>query len=248
MQPAGPRRERKAGLIGISFAGGLSVVAAGRPALRGRLAFVFSFGGHANFPRVVRYLCSGVGTPAPARYGLPPVRAPHDYGVAVVALGAAHRLAPAEQVEGLRAGILEFLHASHLALFDKPKAEVEFRQARDHEASLPEPARSILHLVNTRDVAALGPKILPFLHELGDEPALSPNESPAPDAPVYLLHGTQDNVVPAAETALLADHLQSRTRVRVLLTPLISHAEMDRSVSSREVWEMVSFWTEMLAE
>jgi len=64
---------RTIGIMGISFAGGLSTVAAGRPSLKGRLAFVFSFGGHANFQRVVRYLCSGVEPPAPDVTGAPPV-------------------------------------------------------------------------------------------------------------------------------------------------------------------------------
>jgi hypothetical protein len=46
--------------MGISFAGGLSVVAAGRPALRDHVAYVFSFGGHGDMQRVLRYLCSGL--------------------------------------------------------------------------------------------------------------------------------------------------------------------------------------------
>ncbi len=73
-------RDGRVGMVGISFAGGLSVVAAGRPALRDRVAFVFSFGGHANFQRVLRFLCSGMepappgaaGGTAPAAEQLPP--------------------------------------------------------------------------------------------------------------------------------------------------------------------------------
>jgi len=34
------------GLMGISYSGGLSIVAAGRPSLAGHVAYVFSFGGH----------------------------------------------------------------------------------------------------------------------------------------------------------------------------------------------------------
>ena len=55
--------------MGISFAGGLSMVAAGRPAIRDRLAFVFSFGGHGDLPRVLRYLCTGL---EPLEPGDPP--------------------------------------------------------------------------------------------------------------------------------------------------------------------------------
>src|SRR5262245_32157874 len=49
----------RVGLIGISFAGGLSIVAAGRPSIRDKLAFVLSFGGHADLPRVMRYTATG---------------------------------------------------------------------------------------------------------------------------------------------------------------------------------------------
>lgn len=236
----------KIGFMGISFAGGLSVVAAGRPSLRGRLAFVFSFGGHANFQRVVRYLCSVPEAPAPASYGLPPTPPPHDYGLAIVTLDLAQRLVPAGQVEALRTGILTFLHASHLALFDQKKAGEEFERARSMEASMQDPAREYLHLVNTRNVPVLGPKLLPYVRDLGDAASLSPDESPAPDAPVYLLHGLEDNVVPAAETALLAEHLRPHTRVRVLATPLISHAEVDRPATTREVRDLIAFWKDML--
>ena len=38
----------RVGIIGISFAGGLSIVAAGRPSIRDKVAFVLSFGGHAR--------------------------------------------------------------------------------------------------------------------------------------------------------------------------------------------------------
>src|SRR6266513_2028696 len=47
------------GMIGISFSGGLSIVAAGRASLANRLSYVLSFGGHDDLPRVLRYLCTG---------------------------------------------------------------------------------------------------------------------------------------------------------------------------------------------
>ncbi|HEY3382368.1 MAG TPA: hypothetical protein VGK32_11405 [Vicinamibacterales bacterium] len=239
-------RGTRVGLAGISFAGGLSVAAAGRPALRGRLAFVFSFGGHSNFPRVVHYLCTGVepvppGVAAPGR-----TPAPHDYSVAIVTLDLVERLAPPEQVEPLRRGILKFLHASHLALFDQKKAEAEFAEARAMEAAMLEPGRTFMHLVNIRDAQALGPKLLPYVGDLGSDPALSPDQSPAPDAPVFLLHGIEDNVVPAVETLILAEHLRAGTAVRVLLTPLISHAEVDRPAQTNEVVELIRFWAGMM--
>ena len=121
------------GLMGISFAGGLSVVAAGRPAIRDRLAFVFSFGGHGDLPRVLRYLCTGL---EPAKPDDPPgalvrMRPPHDYGVAVILVGIADRMVPPEQVEPLRRGIVTFLTASQLDLIDKARAAALFAEARN---------------------------------------------------------------------------------------------------------------------
>lgn len=230
-----------AGLIGISFAGGLSIVAAGRPALRDRAAFVLAFGGHGDLPRVLWFLCTGV-LPDGTR------RPPHDYGVVVILLNTVDRIVPPEQVDGLRAALLTFLEASHLDMFDKEKAREAFEHAREMEAALPEPAATFMRYVNTRNVAELGPRLLPHIAEFGGDPALSPERSSPPRATVYLLHGSDDNVIPAMESLLLADHLQSTTLVRCLVSPLITHAEINRSASLMDVWRLIGFWAGVLAE
>ena len=43
------------GLMGVSFSGGLAIVAAGRAPLRNHLLYVFSFGGHDDLRRVLEY-------------------------------------------------------------------------------------------------------------------------------------------------------------------------------------------------
>jgi predicted esterase len=106
-----------------------------------------------------------------------------------------------------------------------------------------------MEYVNARDVAHLGPILLPHLPELGGDPSLSPDRSTPPSAPVYLLHGADDNVVPAIESTLLGRALQSRgVRVHVLLTPLITHAEVDRSSTATAVWRLIDFWSKLLDE
>ena len=103
--------------------------------------------------------------------------------------------------------------------------------------------------VNTRDVARLGPVLLPHLSTLGGDPALSPARSPLPPAPVYLLHGTDDNVVPAIESVLMARELeQAHHTVHLLLTPLITHAEVDRSSTAKATWALIDFWSRLLDE
>ena len=236
----------KVGVVGISFAGGLSTSAAGRPSIRDKVAFVLSFGGHGDMPRVMKYLATGEELPAPGAVTHPP----HDYGVAVILYRLAEfGVVPPDQVQGLRDGVRTFLLASQLTLVSMDQANATFAQAREMAKALPEPSRTYMNYVNARDVTHLGPVLLPHLSDLGGDPALSPARSPAPDASVFLLHGTDDNVVPAIESTLLAKDLRARNvPVQVLLTPLITHAEVDRASTARAIWRLIHFWSDVLSE
>jgi len=239
------------GLMGISFAGGLSMVAAGRPSIRDKVAYVFSFGGHGDLPRVLRYLCSGI-EPLPPGAGAatPHYRAPHDYGVAVILLGIADRMVPAEQVDALRRGIETYLTASQLTLVDMTKAHAVYDESVRIAATLPEPSKTLMTLVNTRDTKALGARLLPVLEHIDAYPdSLSPERSPLPKGPVYLLHGTEDTVIPSVETLLVASHLEgAHVEVHALLSRLITHAEVDKTAAAGETLKLVRFWSSLLDE
>ncbi|MDY7230839.1 hypothetical protein [Hyalangium rubrum] len=231
----------KVSLLGISFSGGLSVVAAGRPALKEKVAATLSLGGHGDLSRVLSFLCTGV---LPDGQSLKP----HDYGVVVILLNVADRLVPPEQVEPLRAAIRTFLRASHLTLTDARRAEETFEEARRLQRQLPEPAATLMGYVNTREVTALGARLLPHVQAFAADPSVSPERSPPPASPVYLLHGADDTVIPAMEASLLAQALRPHTKVHLLATPLITHAEVDRSAQFGDVWELVSFWARLIDE
>ena len=130
---------------------------------------------------------------------------PHDYGLAIVLLNVAEHLVPPEQLAPLRGAVRRFLWASYLDGVDKPEAERQFAALRELAPPLPEPSATLLGYVNSRDVAQLGPRLLPYIGFYVDAPALSPSRSPAPSAPVFLLHGRDDNVIPAAESQHMAD-------------------------------------------
>jgi dienelactone hydrolase len=234
-------RDGRIGILGISFGGGLSGVAAGRPAIRNGIAFVLAFGGHADLPRTLKYLCTGI-QPDGAK------RPPHDYGLAIVLLGAADRVVPPAQVEPLRQAIRSFLEASRLQMVDETNAAKEFERAKQLATTLEEPSRTYMGYVNARDVERLGPILLPHV-ELAGDPALSPARSQLPAAPIYLLHGTDDNVVPAIESSLLAQHAEaSGAQGRALLTPLITHAEVDRGSTMAAIWRLIDFWADVFDE
>lgn len=254
------RTDGKIGILGISFSGGLSIVAAGRDAIKDRVAFVMSFGGHGDLARAMHYLTSGevLGDLAAAKRSSSVagaehvgVHPPHDYGLAVVLLNLADRVVPADQVGPLSTGIDGFLLASSLAVTDPPKALPVFEEMKAYQQTLPEPSRTYMQYVNDRAVDKLGPVLLPVADALQDHPAmpsLSPERATPPTAPIFLLHGVDDNVIPSVESVLLAEHLKGTARVKGLLSGLITHAEVNRTATSTEVWRLAKFWRDIMAQ
>jgi dienelactone hydrolase len=247
--------DRHVGMMGISFSGGLSIVAAGRPSLSDHVSYVFSFGGHDDLTRVLRYLCTGT-APLPHQ----PVRlaqdtsdaqftrAPHDYGVAVILLGSADRLVPPAQVAPLRNAVRRYLLASALDTnVDKERAAKEFEELRGVAKTLPQPSATLLRYVNERDVIHLGARLLPYVTQYAADPALSVSKAARPSAPVFLLHGMDDNVIPSIESQYLAEDLRGHAQVRLLLSGLISHAEADRPVHVGDVLQLAGFWGDLLS-
>jgi len=252
------RTDGKIGIVGISFSGGLSIVAAGRDSIKDRVAFVMSFGGHGDLSRAMHYLTTGevLGDLEKAKRSSAVLGAdhvgvhpPHDYGLAVTLLNLADRVVPADQVGPLSKGIDGFLLASSLAVTDPPKAIPVFEEMKKYQETLPEPSRTYMQYVNDRAVDKLGPILSPVADALKDHPAmpsLSPERAVPPTAPIFLLHGVDDSVIPSVETVLLAEHLKGKARVEGLLSGLITHAEVNRTATSTEVWRLAKFWRDIM--
>ena len=252
------RTDGKIGVVGISFTGGLSVVAAGRASIRDHVAFVMSFGGHGDLARALHYLASGevLGDLEQAKQSSAVagadhvgVHPPHDYGLAVVLLNLADRVVPPEQVAALSKGIDGFLLASSLAVTDPPKSVPIFEEMKKYQETLPEPSRTYMQYVNDRAVDKLGPVLLPVIESLKNHPGmarLSAERATPPTAPIFLLHGVDDSVIPSVETVLLAEHLKGKAEVTGLLSGLITHAEVNRTPGAIEVWRLASFWRQIM--
>ena len=227
-------------LAGVSFAGGLALVAAGRPSLAGHLDTVVSLGGHGDLGQVLDYLCTG-------RLPDGTVRAPHDYSVAVVALAAVPHLVPPTEAAGLARGIVLFLEASADESPDRTGTQRQLAEAVHLRDAMPVRSQQIMNWVLDRDVASLGAAIRPFIAELAKDPALSPERSPATTVPVFLLQGQNDSVIPPSETPRLAKYLETHgtPSIRWLLTPVLSHVGIDTSVSVSDWWRLVRFWRDL---
>jgi dienelactone hydrolase len=232
--------DHRIGLMGISFSGGLAVVAAGRPRLRDQVAFVLSIGGHGDLLRALEALGGGVLTDAAAAE-------PDAFGLAMVLASVAERVVPPEQVSPLREWARTFLRAAHLPPEEQARAEEAFAHASRLADGLAEPAATLVRHVRAADSAALRPHLLAHVHEFATAPALSPERAPPPRAPVYLLHGTEDDVIPPAESHHLARHLEPHTGVRVLVTPVLTHADL-AGVSAGDARALVSFFASLLRQ
>jgi alpha-beta hydrolase superfamily lysophospholipase len=151
-------------------------------------------------------------------------------------------------VAGLREGVRTFLLASQLTLVDQAQANAMFAKAGEIATALPERSRTYMNYVNDRAVSKLGPVLVPYLQQLGaEDPALSPQRATPPTAPVFLLHGDDDTVIPAAESAVLGASLRERgAHVRVLLSGIITHAELDRSADLADTLKLIAFWADLL--
>jgi dienelactone hydrolase len=229
--------DRRVGVVGISFAGGLAVVAAGRPSLADRITAVVSLGGHGDLERVLEYLCTGT---LPDGTRLPP----HEYSLGVVLLAAVPYLVPPDEVAALERVVERYLYASTDESPDFARGRPIVADIERLANAAPDATRRVIRWMLARDVVAGGRAIRPFIGDLARDPALSPERSPAPNVPVFLLHGRDDNVIPATETPRLAEYLQShRTpEVQWLLTPILSHIGIDRSPAVLDVWRLVRFW------
>lgn len=230
----------RVGVVSVSFAGGLALVAAGRPHVADRLTAVFTLGAHADLPRVVRFLCSAEGAPKSP----PP---PHDYGVVLMLRASIDLVVPEDQRPGLDRALVTFLDASSFDATDKARSQRLFAEARAAEATLAEPARSFLKAVNDRDTVRLGALLEKYAEDIAGASALSPVRSTATRVPVFLLHGVNDNVIPSGELRELEQYLKAGGNLRVdaALTPLVSHADARQQATFGEAWRLVRFWTRM---
>jgi len=71
---------------------------------------------------------------------------------------------------------------------------------------------------------------------------------PTLTAPVYLLHGRADNIIPAAETLWMASELPRTLLREVLVSPVLSQVNLDAKPGVWDQWRLVHFllWCCML--
>lgn len=221
----------KVGVLGFSFAGGLSLVAASRPELGQKLEFVTSVGGHHDLGRVLRFLMTDqVETPR----GVQSMKA-HEYGLVVLTYGYLDRFVDEADrpvmTETLRSWLRED-RAQALASASRRTTASGERLYRLLESSNLRELRPQLEAIVAERKSALG--------ELSPKGHLSDI-----GVPVYLLHGSGDSVIPASETEWGGIELDGAEH-QALVSPLLEHVEVNKKAGIGEEIALVDFMSKML--
>jgi pimeloyl-ACP methyl ester carboxylesterase len=220
------------GVMGMSFAGGLALLAAVDPRFAPDVAFVVAVGAHDDLARVARFFA----TNAIARPdGSILHTTAHPYGPLVLVYDHVGDFLPPADLAAEK-------DALRLWLWEDKDA------ARARLATLPPGARAKLGALFDGDIASISPALLA---EIDASASALRAASPAGRlaglrAPVYLLHGAGDAVIPPTETLWLARDVPHGLVRDVLVSPALVHVELEGEPEWREKYALVHFMAEVL--
>ncbi|MGA8221837.1 MAG: alpha/beta fold hydrolase [Candidatus Acidiferrales bacterium] len=214
-------------LMGISFGGGLALMVAAEPQYASSVRAVVAIGAYEDLARVSRYLATSEEIFPDGKMVHEPA---HDYGAAV------------------------FVYA-HLQQFfspaDIPTAHNALRYFLWEQPALAQPllpqlsaeGRATMEALLARRIDELRPQLLDAINADEKElAAVSPHAHIASlRAPVFLLHGSADNVIPPAESLWLAREVPREDLRAVLITPVFSHVDLKGAASKWDEMRLVHF-------
>ncbi len=121
--------------------------------------------------------------------------------------------------------------------------------ARAHAKSLSPASLAKVDALFADDLHAIAPELLAEIDAHPDAMrAASPHGRLAGlRAPVFLLHGAGDTVIPSTETLWLAEDVPKALVRDVLVSPAVVHVELEGEPSVREKWALVHFMADVLA-
>ena len=223
---------QKVGILGISFGGGLSLLAASDPRYAPFIQFVLSIGAHDDLERVSQFFISNKITRPD---GTTLQMAAHEYGPLVLIYS---------HVEDffLPADVATAHEALRLLLWEKVDESRKFAE-RLSPASCAK-----MELLYNRNIDPLAPEISQVIAEHRSEMNdVSPHGHLRDlHVPVLLLHGAADNVIPPTELLWLEHDLPPSELVASLTSPVLSHASLEGKPTLLDNLRLVHFMAKML--
>jgi pimeloyl-ACP methyl ester carboxylesterase len=214
-------------VTGISFGGGLSLLAACDPNFATHIRALALMGTYDDLARVSRFL-------ATSQEELPDGRtipfAAQDYGASVFVYAQLDQFFPAAD-----------LPAAHEALRDWLWEQPE--NAKPWIARLSPASRAIMEALTARRIDEVRPQILSVIQSNQAKlEAISPRgHLAALRVPVFILHGSVDNVIPPAESLWLEQDVPHEDLRALLITGALSHADPTKGASLYEELRLAHF-------
>jgi len=221
----------RVGVMGFSFAGGLSLVTAADQRFRDRVAFVVSIGGHQDLARVARFFVEHkIDT---VEGGTLSMHA-HDYGLLVLLYGYTPDFFSPADAPGAHEALRLWLAGDQT-------------RARQAAAPLSDEGRRLMDLIFTEKGDTLAPRIKEVLAGQKEKMArVSPLDLHAIEADVFVLHGSGDNVIPPSEALWLARKTPPARLRAALVSDAIQHVELHGKPSWVEQARVVDFMASLI--
>jgi dienelactone hydrolase len=201
------------GVMGLSFSGGLALVAAADPMYQPSFKFVLAVGSQDQMSRVAQYYLTGRELRPD---GTVEELSPHEYGALVLEYEHLDDFVPASDVAAVRSVLREHLYENRQAELGAMNQATMTQRAEaialmDTNSSKTRSKLANVEVIRLKEMAGLSPHgILKTM-----------------TTPVYLLHGEADNIIPSAETLWMANELPETTLRAALVTPVLSHLDLD---------------------
>lgn len=216
------------GVMGLSFSGGLALVAAADPLYHRDFKFVFAVGSQDSMGRVAQYYRTGEDERPNGTIELLPA---HEYGPLVLEYQYVEDFVPSQDIAKIRAVL-----RAHL--YEDKGAEAEAAAKLDERQK--QEALELMDATSTKTrtlIAKANTKHAEEMLELSPHGRLG-----AFTTPVYLLHGEADNIIPSAETLWMASELPSESLQAMLVSPVISHLDMGANPGFMDQWRLIHFF------
>ena len=214
-------------VVGVSFAGGLSLLAACDPRYAPHIRALVLMGAYDDLGRVVRFLAT---SQAEFPDGRTEPYTAHDYGAAVFVYSHLEQFFPASDLPVAHDALRDWLWEQPAA------AQALFPQ-------LSPQSRTLMEILLARQINRIRPKLLDAIQ--ADEPqlsAISPQgKLGALRSPVFLLHGSTDDIIPSTETLWLEKDIPKPDLREALITPAFSHVDPDKHAVWRDQLRLVNF-------
>jgi dienelactone hydrolase len=223
---------QKVGVLGISFGGGLSLLAASKPEFERYIRFVVSVGAHDDLERVSQFFITNrIGRPDGTMLQM----AAHDYGALILIYSHTEDFFPPDDVATAH-------EALRLLLWERVD------ESRKRAAQLSPASRAKMELLYNRQVDPLAAEIERVIGQHRAEmAAVSPHgQLKALHVPVLLLHGSADNVIPPTELLWLQHDVPPADLVSALTSPVLSHVSLEGKPTLADNLRLVHFMAKML--